>query len=526
MKSHHSSLEANSSTPTLTAPTLAERQMTSFFAPPPPASLLQGYDSVNGYGLSIAIDSPAPVDHGGTSSVKYEVCEDTESLYKALEISQSASVSFGPFGSVSEKAEFVQKLNLTSHSLSIVVHARHVKSTKTVTDYKLKSGIEPPVGDDQLRKFFRSYGDSFISSITLGAEYYAVYTYYAQSTEEQLSVSAELKANGIFEFGTVQADLQAKLDNVTKKTQTRISFSQNVAGIANPKLPSPEELVPYALAFPSLPIDSPSVLSYGSTGYEHVSGIDGFEPIAKNRAYLVGNGPVDGLAADLARITKLQNQVEWLKKVYAFYQHFQDPKVTEASKVIDEDIKAVDTQFEAFVTDPVATFTHLKLPALELGSPELTYKIAQSPQQGGNGGDPFDDVDVNTYLQRQTRISVLQLSTGRLVDKLIVTYTAEEGASHTVQHGGGGGGLSNTLQLRAGDFVSKVEGRSGSEVDQLAFTLNDGRSLRGGGGGGGPFSWEVPAGSIVLGFSGRSGDRLDQIKTIYATLEAATWVKN
>jgi hypothetical protein len=503
---------------------MAERNVPGFFALPPPAMLFQGYDSVNGYGLSTAIDGTF-TEKGGTSNVVYQVCKDTKSLYQALKISQSISVAFGSIGSVSEKSEFVRTLNLTSHSLSIVVHAQHVKGTQTATEFSLKKDIKPPGdGERQLRDFFRFYGDSFITQLTLGSEYYAVYTFYAESTEEQSSVSAELTVNGIFEAGTVDTNFQTKLDNVTKKTKTRISFSQNVAGLANPKLPTPEKLVEYSLAFPSLPIDSPSILSYRSTGYEHVYGIDHFDRIVENRKYFVGNSAVGGLAADLATITELKNQVKWLLKLYRFYQDFQDETVSKAKAQTLSDIDAINKQIETYIDDPVKTFSPLPLPSLKLGSPKLCYSIEQSQPQGGGGGEPFDDVYIGTYLQRQTRISVLQLRTGSRVDKLIVTYTTIDGSSHTKIHGGGGGGLSNTLTLPQDTFVTKVEGRSGSEVDQLMFTISDGRSLAGGGNGGSPFSSPVPAGSVALGFSGRSGSRLDQIKTIYATLKVAKWI--
>ena len=505
---------------------MSERNTPGFLAPPPPASLFQGYDTVNGYGLSTAIDGTF-TENGGASNVVYQVCEDTESLYRALQISQSISAGFGKIGSLSEKSEFVRKLNLTSHSLSIVVHAQHVKDIQTATAFSLKKDIKKP-GESGIVDFFRFYGDSFITQLTLGSEYYAVYTFYAESTEDQQSVTTELKANGIFEFGTVDANLQTKLDNVTKKTKTRISFSQNVAGLANPKLPKPDELVAYSLAFPSLPIDAPSILSYGSTGYEHVMESDkefeNFGRIVENRKYFVGNSAVGGLAADLTTITELKNQLEWLEELYRFYQNFHDETVSNAKTQVLSDIDAINKQIEMYIDNPIEIFSPLPLPSLKLGFPRLKYDISESQKVGGTGGEPFDDIDIGTYLQRQTRISALQLRTGSRVDKLSVTYSTIDGSPpRTENHGGGGGGLSNTLTLPLDTFVTKVEGRSGREVDQLKFTISDGRFLGGGGNGGEPFSSPVPSGSFVVGFSGRSGARLDQIRTIYATLQVADW---
>ncbi|MBN3820072.1 hypothetical protein G3N57_27295, partial [Paraburkholderia sp. Se-20369] len=163
-----------------TVPTRAERESAEFLGVPPPASLFQGTDSVNGAGVSTAVEG-SYATHGGASSVVYQVAMDLDTLYQALDVSQSVSVGFGPIGGGSEKTEFVQTLNLTTFSVNIVVRAKHVMNTQTATAFKLKNGINPPSGNSQLNDFFRSYGDSFVSSVTSGSEYYAVYTFYAQS---------------------------------------------------------------------------------------------------------------------------------------------------------------------------------------------------------------------------------------------------------------------------------------------------------------------------------------------------------
>ncbi|KVG23013.1 hypothetical protein WK92_06040 [Burkholderia ubonensis] len=508
-----------------TVPTRAERETAEFLSVPPPASLFQGTDSVNGSGLSTAVDG-SYATHGGTSRVFYQVAMDLDTLYQALDVSQSVSVGFGPIGGVDEKSEFVQRLSLTTYSVNIVVRATHVMGTNTATAFKLKSGINPPSGNTQLRDFFRSYGDAFVSSLTTGSEYYAVYTFYAQSKEEQESVSIELKHHGIFEFGSVDTDLQTKLNKVTTSTQVRLSFNQNVSGIANPKLPTTDDMIAYALAFPSLPIDAPAILAFAVTGYEHVPDMSSFAPVAKNREFLIGPNGDSGLSQYLVAETELLNQIAWLKKIYAFYQGFQDGKVDEVQHEAQADLDALNEQFMLYESDPTAALTKPALPSLDRGTPMLEYGTDQSPARGGNGGSPFNDVDINTYIQNQTYVSDVTLRTGSEVDALIVTYVATAKATSTkTYHGGGGGKATQTLQIRQGQFIKGLSGRSGSRVDQLRITLDDGRSVGGGGGGGSPFEWQVPPGSVVLGFAGRSGSRLDQVEAVYATLRSASWKK-
>jgi hypothetical protein len=507
-----------------TVPTSRDFESGSFIAPPPPASLFQGTDTVIGSGISTAVEGSF-VTTGGTSSVVYHVAQDVESLYRSLNISQSVSVGFGPFGSLNEKSQFVQNLNLTSNSLNIVVHATHVKGTDTANAFRLKDSVTPPVGDDQLTRFFRSYGDSFMSSLTTGAEYYAVYTFYAQSQEEQTSVQAQLAANGIFDFGTVGADFQTKINIVNSTSKTRISFSQNVAGIANPKLPTPNDVVQYALNFPSLPIDAPTILSFACTGYEHVPDISDFGPISRNRDYFLGNQGTGGLADKLAKVVELENQLSWLQGLYGFYRGFSDNKVAEGLQEAQKDEAAINQQISTFVDNPTAKFEPPTLRSLTLGVPVLQYSIVQTDSHGGDGGEPFNDVDINTYLQKQSRITALQLRSGAEIDALTVRYADGNGNVWSTYHGGGGGGLSQQLDVMKGQFVVTVNGRSGARVDQLLLQLTDGRSLGGGGDGGSPFNWNAGANDVVLGFAGRSGSRLDRVQPVVARLQPAKWDK-
>lgn len=487
-----------------------------------PVQIFQGYDSVVGTGLGTAIQGTTQAV-GARSDVTYTGCESIETLSQALEIDQSLSVTFGPFGSVDEKMKFVHKLDVTTTSVSLVVYAKHVTGKQALTDYALKPNVTPPVGNEQLGKFFHGYGDSFLSSVTTGGEYYAVYTFYTQTKAEQTSLVAELKAHGIWSTTKIDASLQLKLDNFTSSTSTRVEFKQSVSGIANPKLPDPDHIIRYALDFPSLPIDAPTIIGFETLGYERVPAIQDFQPIVKNRIYFIGFlGQDAGLTKDLVKLQQLLNQAKWIKGIYHFYGGYTDEKLDRVTKLAEVDIKAIDDQIVAFEDDPTQTFTRPNLQALDYGTPALEYGVGKSPSWGGGGGDPFDDVDIRTALQQKTWLSALQLRTGSLVDRITAVYESDKG-SWTDSHGGNGGSPTNELRLLPGQFVVRVSGRSGVLVDNLDVVITDGRHCGGGGGGGDPFDWAVPSGSFVLGFAGRSGAKLDQIAVVHAGFKPAKW---
>jgi hypothetical protein len=490
-----------------------------------PVQLFQGYDSVTGAGLGTAIQG-ASRTVGGLSVVSYTGCETIETLSQSLQVDQSLSVGFGPFGSVDEKMTFIYNLDVTTTSVSIVVYARHIEGKEALTDYELKRTVRPPVGNEELKRFFHGYGDSFLSSVTTGGEYYAVYTFYTQTKTEQSSLVAEMNAKGIWDAATVDASLQIKLNQFLSSTNTRYSFKQAVSGLRDPKLPPPEEIIPYALKFPSLPITAPAIIGFETLGYERVPAIEDFQPIVQNRIYFIGVARDDaGLTKDLVKLQQLLNQADWIKGIYDFYGGYTDKKLNDISAEAGAEKEEIYDQITAFEADPTQTFTRPQFDALRDGTPALQYTPGEPPKWGGDGGDPFDDVNIRTAIQEKTWLSALQLSTGAVVDRLISTYESEKVPSPgwTLTHGGRGGDLGPKLQLVPGEFVVKVSGRAGSLVDRLDVETSDGRHCTGGGPGGDPFEWPVPAGSFVLGFAGRSGTKLDRIAVVYAAFKAAKW---
>jgi hypothetical protein len=492
---------------------------------PPPVALFQGYNSVLGGGRSTAIEGTS-ANAGARSLVRCSVCSTATDLANSLEIDQSLSVGFGSVGSVDEKMKFFTSLQVTTYSISIVVYARHGIGTTTATSTRLKNSIPAPSTSSDLIDFVDAYGDSFLSAVTQGGEYYAVYTFFTETREEQTSFESSLKANGVYDGVSVAADLQTKLSNFLRTTTVRYRFQQEVSGILNPVLPEPGHIVSYAIGFPSLTIDSPVIIGRETTGYESVTGIGSdFASVAKNREYFVGASIMDSLTRDLVTISQIYNQMSWLKSVYDFYGGHTDDTLHQYMDTAKADIQSIHAQMEDYGRNPTQSFTKPALTSIGHGTPSLTYSVGTAPspgQWGGNEGDPFDDVDVTAYIQARTRIAELQLRTGGRVTHLFTTYQSE-GRTWQTSHGGDRGDLGDRLQLLPGQVITRVHGRSGGRVDQVNFDISDGRTVGGGGDGGDAFSWSPPAGHFVLGFHGRSAGELDRIAVHYASFGDAKW---
>ena len=79
----------------------------------------------------------------------------------------------------------------------------------------------------------------------------------------------------------------------------------------------------------------------------------------------------------------------------------------------------------------------------------------------------------------------------------------------------------DTIYLTEDEYISGVEGRSGTLVDQLTFHTNKGRTFGPyGGTGGNAFNFDLPKDARLVGFYGRSGQAIDQIGLVYATKDA------
>jgi len=157
--------------------------------------LFQGYDSLSSSGRTAAAVTGDRHPAGATSETYYRVCTDIETLQSSLNISASASASFG-FGSVDAKTSYMRNLKVTTNSVTVVVYTNIVTGSESARNPKLT--ISPP-GD--LNDFFLIYGDSYVKSVVKGGEYYATYVFYAESNEEQEHVTASLSAHGIVAGG-------------------------------------------------------------------------------------------------------------------------------------------------------------------------------------------------------------------------------------------------------------------------------------------------------------------------------------
>jgi hypothetical protein len=500
---------------------------------PIPVKLFRGYDTVARGILTDSAVAGKYENSGVSSGVRIEVCESLSKLAQALDIDASLSVSYLKAVDVTAKMEFARKLEVTARSVSIVVYAKHGIGTWDVTEAKLKSKVTAPVDDESAAAFVGTYGDSFIKSVTLGGEYFAVYVFNTETREEQQDLAASLKMEFKGGGASVKPEAQVKLSNFLNTTKTNWTLKQGMTGITDPEFPDQDKLVPFAIGFSKLKLDGPVATDLKVSGYENVEGLTkSFGKVAANRRYFLN--PHNGLLSKLARLTAVSNQIDWLKQIYSCYNYKGDTALAAFAKRVGQDIEAIDAQVTRWVSNAAGDFAAPSLPSLAEGEPVLNFEEDMSPAWGGTTPGPWAVDSVGDLIRNRTRVKSIQLASGKfdpytLLGRLIVEYVSDK-RSWTETHGDGQVvTVAQRLDLN-GQSPTRFEARHGTYLDWLKIYVSGGsggtRSTEAGGPGGVRTEWAVPKDWFFVGFAGRSGSIIDQVQARYAKLEPATMVTN
>jgi hypothetical protein len=491
--------------------------------------LFRGYDTVARGILTASAVEGDYENSGASSAVRVQVCESLSELADALDIDASLSVSYLKAVDVTAKMEFARKLNVTARSVTIVVYAKHGIGTWEAKDVTLKENVKAPIDDKTAAGFVKTYGDSFIRSVTLGGEFFAVYIFNTETREQQQALATSLKGE-VGKGATVKAEAQVKLTNFLNTTKTSWTLKQDMTGILNPDFPDQDKLIPFALGFPKLPLTGAIVTNIKVNGYEDVDGIDdSFDKVVDNRDYFLNRR--NGLLQKHGRLTTVSNQVGWLKRIYQRYDYRGDTALSAFSDKVETDLEAIDKQIREWKSNAARKFVAPDLPSLKDGEPVLNFQEPTPKVWGGSSAGPWQVDSVGDLIRNRARIKSIQLASGRfdqwdVLSRLIVEYDSDK-RSWTETHGDGNVKTMGTkLDLEEGQFPVRFEIHYGTYIDWLKIHLSDGRATDAGGpGGGNKDDWSIPKDHIFIGFGGRSGSIIDQLQIRYARLNPAKMVK-
>jgi hypothetical protein len=285
--------------------------------------LFAGYDQVLGKSLATCVRGTADRT-GRDASIFCKICTDYETLASTLKIDASASIDadFGDFGGgVSDKFSMVRNLRLTSFSVSIVVGVTVESGTDVARDFSPIHEITFS-SRQSLMAFVLRNGNSFLSSISTGGFYYAIYSFCASTKDEQDYVTNELSGHGFYDGITVNANLAQSLNVATSSVKTRLTTAQKIGGFSGITAPqNPDQVVDLADRLFGANPDQPVITSYSSLGYERVfdtpQNSNFVSRLVAARDFFTTPGT--GLNIRARDVLALKEQTSWLQGTYAAY---------------------------------------------------------------------------------------------------------------------------------------------------------------------------------------------------------------
>ncbi len=142
-----------------------------------PSRLLQGYNLVTRAAKATALDDKGSASATSPISAStINVCYGYTSVAQVLQIEASASLGFAGIGGGSARHSFFNSLNITKTSLTVLVHAKYEDRTE-FSDSPILLEEAKATATKSIATFVAEYGDCYVSSITLGAEYIAAFVF-------------------------------------------------------------------------------------------------------------------------------------------------------------------------------------------------------------------------------------------------------------------------------------------------------------------------------------------------------------
>jgi hypothetical protein len=181
------------------------------------------------------------------------------------------------------------------------------------------------------------------------------------------------------------------------------------------------------------------------------------------------------------------------------------------SKLVTLDATSYNNEHASFLTsDGLMLSDHDPITAKFTWSRNSAFQL--SDQFGGPHGDYFTDID---SVPAGARATTLTLRSGSRVDQMGLTLNNGTTLAH-----GGTGGTASSLTLGSNEYLTSAQLCQGVKDDHTRifyakFTTNLGNSLTGGTTTSDCVTRTAPSGWQIAGFHGRTGDEVDKIGFIY-----------
>lgn len=185
-----------------------------------------GFNSQTGLAVGTALEGFTVQENPSASGAEVTSAISIVSTHEELQ--ESLGMSFeaqGRYGLVagSARARFSENTNYNSMSIFLVASVVVENPLRRGKGFKISSEAKALLDSQQMKKFDRAFGDSFVRGLQTGGEFYSVVriTSVSSSKQAELAAALQLEYNGLAASGS----FKAKFDNETSEQHSKSEFT-------------------------------------------------------------------------------------------------------------------------------------------------------------------------------------------------------------------------------------------------------------------------------------------------------------
>ena len=202
---------------------------------------------------SIAVNgslTSIPEAHGQVVTSKFVRIDDISSLHTSLGIDVTADGSYAGF-SGNAKVQFADTCNFNSHSTYILIHIEVKNAFLSMDDPVLTPDANELIRNQNQQQFRDRFGDVFITGISTGGEYFAIYQ--VSGTDEKVKEEAATAVHAAYEAPLVaDVHLGVTIDKLRESSQSHLevrAFAFQSGGSDTSMAITPDEIMAKARSF-------------------------------------------------------------------------------------------------------------------------------------------------------------------------------------------------------------------------------------------------------------------------------------
>lgn len=304
------------------------------------------------------------------TNVEFRMLEITSlsSLYSSLNISASASIKSGLFGTGgSASMNYAKSINKNSNSRYLLVHTRVGNQLKIADRFTFTDSAQRLLEAGRVKDFTKSCGTEFVYGYRTGGEFFALFEYEFSENKEEERFSAAIKASGTGWKASTNINQELSRYNMN----ARVSLTMLRKG-GTGDLPEVNNLTEYARKFPTL-VDH---VSNDAVTLELLTkNFGGVEPIdlAINTAVLVRQERIiNQIYNSVNKAEESKNTVQYIQENPSLYETFNSNELEETENKLSN---FINVNYDAAVNCFEDIFDSCKLPEVPYPSVRLPKRI-------------------------------------------------------------------------------------------------------------------------------------------------------